>query len=425
MVGRERLVIVGTGWAGFELLRGLNRAKFDIHVVSPRNYFVFTPLLASTCTGTLEFRCITEPVRRLDPAINYYQANCKGLSLPSKQIHCETLLGDQFNLTWDKLVLATGAISNTFGIPGVREHAYFLKEIEDARRIRHRILELFESAVQPNISESTRANLLHFVIVGGGPTGVEFAAELNDFIHDDLSKYYPELVKLVRITVYDVASRILGSFDHELADYAVKRFARERITISTGTKISAISEGAVELAGQSTPVKCGLVVWATGLTASPLIRQIGEQCFKMDSRQFRLLTDERFNVLTDSGPLKDIFAIGDCATIDGNDLPCTAQVAYQKARHLSKALNRRLPKDDKLGPFKFQDRGMLAYIGGWRAIADLRTGQAHHFPQSGRGAWLFWRSAYFVMTVSVRNKILIPMYWFLTWIFGRDITRIE
>lgn len=336
-------------------------------------------------------------------------------------MHCIADGEHRFALPYDRLAIAVGAKSNTFGIPGVSEHALFLKEIEDARRIRHRILDSFERAKWPGVGEARQREILHFAIVGGGPTGVEFAAELSDLITEDLAKIYPELLPLVSITVYDVAQRILGSFDQHLAEYAMRRFARSGIKIATGTRISKVNVDAIHLA-DGERVGTGMVVWATGLTASPLIKKLGEE-LKMDERRFRLLTNEYLQAYDPDGKvLSNVYALGDCASIEGQELPCTAQVALQKAKYLSSALSTPLDAQPP-APFVFANRGMMAYVGSWNAIADLQTGQ-RHWPGSGRLAWILWRSAYFVMTVSWRNRVLIPMYWFLAWLFGRDISRI-
>jgi NADH dehydrogenase FAD-containing subunit len=376
---------------------------------------VFTPLLASTCTGTVEFRSVIEPIRRLNPATNYYQAHCTSVDFGRKVVHCRTDKETQFALPYDRLVLAAGARSSTFDIAGVQEHAFFLKEIEDARRVRFRILDCFERAKWPGISRQQQRDLLHFAVVGGGPTGVEFAAELNDLVQEDLRRYYPDLAPLVRITVYDVASRILGAFDRRLADFAMNKFARSGIAVATGTRIQRVEADGIVFA-DGTRRGVGMIVWATGLATLPFVQELGRELL-MDGRRFRLLTNERLQVQSRTGgTLADVYAIGDCATIASQDLPCTAQVALQKAQHLAGSLERP-------APFVFAHRGMMAYVGGWQAVADVQAG-THHLEGSGRLAWLLWRSAYFVMTVSWRNKVLIPMYWFLTWAFGRDISRL-
>lgn len=441
-----RIVIVGSGWGGFELLRQIDRKAYEVIMVSPRNYFVFTPLLASTSVGTLEFRCVTEPIRQLDPLIKYHQAWCRDVDFQNQIITIGDCLdgnGEKVaQLEYDQLVLACGGRSNTFGIPGVEEHAFFLKDISDARRIRHRVLQCFELAMQPDCTDSLRRKLLHFAIVGGGPTGVEFAAELNDFIHDDMARIYPILRDYVRITVYDVAPRILGGFDEKLGIFAGERFARSGIRIETGKAVSSVGADYLTIAGDGRHIGTGLIVWATGLSPISLIKDL--KGVKKTTRSMRIITDEHLRIRRDQSEqvFSNVFAVGDCATVEPasnvaggghEELPCTAQVAKQQAQYLAKSFNQltqTMTPMNQLAPFQFRPLGSMAYIGGWQAVLDLKLpshgerGQQRAIHESGRLAWLFWRSAYFSMAVSWRNKILIPMYWLLTWVFGRDISNI-
>jgi NADH dehydrogenase FAD-containing subunit len=234
-----RVIILGSGWAGFRLLRELDKKNYEVSVVSPRNHFVFTPLLASTSVGTLEFRCITEPVRTYSRETNFYQAFCDKIDVNNQVIHCTSNIDadpskkEEFTLDYDKLIISVGACTKTFGIPGVEKYACFLKEVNDARKIRKRLIDCFEYASQPGINDKEKEERLHFVVVGGGPTGVEFSAELYDFISDDLSRLYPDLMKKTRMTLYDVAPTILGAFDSHLSDYASKKFSRKGIQIKT------------------------------------------------------------------------------------------------------------------------------------------------------------------------------------------------
>ena len=413
---RTRLVILGSGWAGFELVRKIDHKLFDTLMVSPRNHFVFTPLLASTSVGTLEFRSVTEPVRRTLKGDQFLQAHCEAIDLAAKTVHCRSSLDtnkDPISVPFDRLVIAVGALSNTFGIRGVQENVLFLKEISDAKRIRQRIIECFECATHPGLPLERVKELLHFCVVGGGPTGVEFSAELNDFIVEDVRRLYPDLFKHVKITVFDVASRILGGFDASLADYTMKKFSRQGIEIVTGRAVKAVDAHSLTIDTGET-VQTGMIVWATGLAPNPLVDRLTD--FLKD-KSGRLLTDGRLNVLNKFGnPIDSVYALGDCATIQGNDLPCTAQVAKQKAKYLRNLLNQ--PRADQR-EFEYKYAGSMAYIGGWRAIADIKSVNTR-----GWIAWVFWRSAYFSMAVSWRNKLLIPMYWFLTWAFGRDVTKL-
>jgi NADH dehydrogenase FAD-containing subunit len=243
--------------------------------VSPRSYFAFTPLLASTAVGTLEFRTALEPVRSRRTKVEFFQGWADDVDFKNKTITIEEAVDDPkqgvalttdrhagetkeqremgkkrdvekgklFDLTYDKLVVTVGCYSQTFGTPGVKEHAFFLKDVGDARRIRNRILACFEGAALPTTSDEMRRQLLNFAVVGGGPTGIEFSAELHDLINEDMSKLYPELIQFHKITVYDVAEKVLPMFDKKLADYATQKFKREGIEIKTSHHVEELSPG--------------------------------------------------------------------------------------------------------------------------------------------------------------------------------------
>ncbi|KAI8337753.1 FAD/NAD-P-binding domain-containing protein [Chlamydoabsidia padenii] len=422
---KNRVVILGSGWAGFKLMRELDREKYDVSVVSPRNYFVFTPLLASTSVGSLEFRCVTEPVRGYTKNITYHQASCDGIDLENKTIHCITQIPGtektQFTLDYDTLVVAVGSYSNTFNIPGVKDNACFLKDVQDARKIRKRLIECFEYASQPGLTDSQKSDKLHFVVVGAGPTGIEFSAELYDFISSDVSRLYPDLIKFTRMTLYDVAPQILSGFDSKLSSYAHQQFDLKGIQIKTRRQVENVMPNKLMIKDEG-EVPFGLLVWSTGQMQNPLVAKLE---IAKDAKKQRILTNANLQVLDNAKvPYPDVFAVGDCATIEGHDLPLTAQVATQKAIYLSKVLNKKRPTDVSSAAegFKFKNRGIMAYIGSAEALVDMSSVH-REAKNSGRLAWLLWRSAYFSMSMSVRNRMLIPYYWLLTWSFGRDISK--
>ncbi|KAH8653669.1 pyridine nucleotide-disulfide oxidoreductase-domain-containing protein [Xylariales sp. PMI_506] len=476
---KERVVILGSGWAGYGFARSLDPKKYERIVISPRSYFVFTPLLAGTSVGTLEFRAVLESVRRLgldgfhqgwaddidfEKKIVRVEANTSddltsrtNLAL-AKALQPSNEKGEMFDVPYDKLVIAVGSYSQTFGVEGVKEYANFLRDVGDARKIRLKVLQCFEKAALPTTSEEEKKKLLHFAVVGGGPTGIEFAAELHDLIREDLSKLYPDIYKLSAITVYDVAPKVLPMFDKKLADYAMETFRREGISVKTEHHLTRIrpdeeTEGCLKLKIREygdKEVEAGIVVWSTGLMQNPLVQKMQEKEFSIpnspdgaplstevvkierDQRTGGILTDGhlRVNVISSGNEtaaaaalkdgqvtnLPDVFAIGDCAVIPGQDLPATAQVASQKATHLAKRFN----SGDLAGPgaFKFRNWGTMTYLGGWKAMhqssADELTGWA---------AWVLWRTAYLTKSMSVRNKIMVPIYWVISWLFGRDISR--
>nr|POE63469.1 putative nadh dehydrogenase [Quercus suber] len=440
--GRERVVVLGSGWAGYTLARDLDSKRYQTVIVSPRSYFVFTPLLASTSVGTLEYRTAVEPVRSRRSRSEYFQGWADGVDLEQKTLAIEEAVEDPvqsqaltqdrhevtkakgriFTMDWDKLIISVGCYSQTFGTKGVKENAYFLKDVADARKIRHRLLSCFETAALPTTSEETKKQLLSLCCVGAGPTGIEFSAELHDLINEEMTRIYPDLVKYVKITIYDVAPTVLGMFDKKLAQYAMETIKRQGTVIRTSHHVVELRRGSP---GQSDEVtvdrsdgaQCytlttkeegqigvGMVVWSTGLMMNPFISKALAGKVKRNEKSGGIMTTDRMQVKSsDNTVVQNVFALGDCATLEGTSYPATAQVASQQAHWLAKRLN----KDDLPSrAFTYKDLGVMAYIGNWNAILQSSGGDV-----SGRMAWFIWRGAYLAKAVSARNKILIPVFW--------------
>ncbi|KAF0852962.1 mitochondrial rotenone-insensitive NADH dehydrogenase (NDE2 external NADH dehydrogenase) [Andalucia godoyi] len=427
---KEKIVILGSGWGGYQLLRKLDLSKYDVTVVSPRNHFLFTPLLASTCVGTLEFRGVIEAVRSPNQPVNYYQAKAVAFDFQNRTIACvpssryDTSANasasasgpSTFSVPYDKLVIAVGAKNNTFSIPGVEENAHFLKEIGDARKIREDLLDNFERASAPGMSDKDRKDILHCVIVGGGPTGCEVAAEIHDFITQDLRKVFPSAVVAdTRLTLVEAGSAILSGFDEKLSSFAQKHFSKQLIELKLKMKVLRVEKDYILVQNQNgaqEKIPYGLLIWSTGIAPRDVIT--ATTGLKKHASG-RVLVDSQLQV----EGLQNVFAIGDTAAVrtdtspNGKILPATAQVASQQGKWLAKHFNAG-SRDD----FHYQHVGMLAYVGSHKALVDLTGVKA-----TGFGAWLFWRSAYLTNLVSIRNKLLVPMYWFKTLLFGRDVTH--
>ncbi|CAN1328939.1 Internal alternative NAD(P)H-ubiquinone oxidoreductase A1, mitochondrial [Linum perenne] len=214
---KARIVVLGSGWAGCRLMKGIDTTIYDVVCVSPRNHMVFTPLLASTCVGTLEFRSVAEPVGRIQPAISsepgsyFFLSNCKGIDPHNHVVKCETVTDGpnavepwKFSVAYDKLVIALGAEATTFGIQGVKEHAIFLREVHQAQEIRRKLLLNLMLSDVPGTTEQEKSRLLHCVVVGGGPTGVEFSGELSDFIMRDVRQRHAHVKDYIRVTLIEV-----------------------------------------------------------------------------------------------------------------------------------------------------------------------------------------------------------------------------
>ncbi|RMZ72058.1 nadh dehydrogenase [Pyrenophora seminiperda CCB06] len=545
---RERVVVLGSGWAGFTVARTLDPSKYQALVISPRSYFAFTPLLASTAVGTLEFRTALEPVRSRRQKVEFIQGWADDVDFKNKTITVEeavddarqgvvalttdrhagetpqqrseqrkkeTKTGKLFDVKYDKLVVTVGCYSQTFGTPGVKEHAFFLKDVGDARRIRNRILACFEGAALPTTSIDMKKQLLNFAVVGGGPTGIEFSAELHDLITEDMRRLYPDLIQYHNITVYDVADKVLPMFDMKLADYAMQKFKREGINIKTSHHVEELRPGAPAERSQSDDVDdyhlytlkvkeegeigVGMCVWSkfisdavpsrskrlttplssgTGLMQNPFVAHALSDVreaptnlhippptttgtsnpatvsppasvkwiVKKDAKSGSIITDDhlRLKLVPESSSSSsssdnkisaihpDVFALGDCGIIESTSYPATAQVASQKAFWLAKRFNKgdlnsditptsSSPTATTTKGFTYKDLGTLAYIGNWNAL--FQGGGKWGGRLQGYVAWIIWRGAYFTRTVSWRNKVLVPVYWVVNWVFGRDISR--
>ncbi|KAI3440707.1 NADH:ubiquinone reductase (non-electrogenic) [Psidium guajava] len=321
---KKKVVVLGTGWAGTSFLKDIEVSSYDVQVVSPRNYFAFTPLLPSVTCGTVEARSIVEPVRKIikkrNGEIEFFEAECVKIDAANNKVLCHSNLDEnlegngEFSLDYDYLVIAVGAQVNTFNTPGVKENCYFLKEVEDAQKIRDSVIDCFEKAVLPGLSEENRKRFLHFVIVGGGPTGVEFAAELHDFIQEDLINIYPMVKDLVQITLIQSGDHILNMFDERISSFAEQKFQRDGIEVSTGCRVLSVSDKLLSVkmksGGEVYSVPHGLVVWSTGIGTRPVVRDFMEQVGQGNKRV--LATNEWLRVKGS----ENVYALGDCATID-------------------------------------------------------------------------------------------------------------
>ncbi|KAL9453506.1 hypothetical protein AB3S75_009165 [Citrus x aurantiifolia] len=318
---KKRVVLLGTGWAGISFLKDLDVSSYDVQVVSPQNYFAFTPLLPSVTCGTVEARSIAEPVRNIvkkrSAEIQFWEAEAIKIDAAKNEVFCKSNIDKEtrdFSLEYDYLIIAVGAQVNTFGTPGVLENCHFLKELEDAQKIRRTVTDCFEKAVLPGLSEEERKRNLHFVIVGGGPTGVEFAAELHDYIQEDLINLYPTIKDLVRITLIQSGDHILNSFDERISSFAEKKFQRDGIEVLTECRVVNVSDKEITMKIKSTGAVCsiphGLVLWSTGVGTRPAIKDFMEQIGQGKRRV--LATNEWLRVKE----CENVYALGDCATID-------------------------------------------------------------------------------------------------------------
>jgi NADH:ubiquinone reductase (non-electrogenic) len=402
----RKLVVLGSGFGGYSLIRGLRRSPLEITVVSPRNYFLFTPLLPSAVSGSVEFRSILEPVRRRQRHVHLLEAEAEAVDFEHRLVTCRSAVGEErFELGYDVLALAVGAAVADYGVSGVNRYALPLASVEDGRALRRSVLEQFARADVPGVALAEVERRLRFVVVGGGPTGVEVAAEIQDLLNGELRKSFPTLAPVARVVLVEAGPRLLGSFDEALSEYTRRHFQREGVEIRTGSPVARIEEAEIFFQDGRT-LSRGLVIWAGGNAPVPLIGEMGLET-RADGR---LVVDDYLRV-PERG---NVYALGDCAACGEPPLPATAQVAQQQGRYLADVLSRR----DELRPFDYRKMGMLAYIGGGKALADLPNTQ-----WSGRAAWFFWRSVYLTKLVSPANKVKVLFDWLKAHLFGRDLSR--
>uniref|UniRef100_A0A6U2FK17 NADH:ubiquinone reductase (non-electrogenic) n=1 Tax=Hemiselmis andersenii TaxID=464988 RepID=A0A6U2FK17_HEMAN len=442
---KKKVVVLGTGWGGFQVARSLDKSKYDVQIISPSNHFLFTPLLPSTTVGTLEFRCIQEPVRTIK-GTHFLQAKAKSIDLNSKVIECQDIFkaAHRFSVSYDYLILAVGSKTNTFNTPGVAERegkeVFFLKHLYHARQIRNRILECFERAAVPGISQEMRQRLLSFVVVGGGPTSCEFTAELFDFLKEDVSRWYPELQGHFKVTLVEAGPHLLGPFEASLREYVEKLFKSRNVDLRTGVSVTSVEIedlDPAELVADSqhrhittavlkdgSRIPFGTMVWSAGLAPVKLVDNITPDVRKGPGGRIHIDDYCRIH------GFRDVFALGDCAVCDKHPLPPIAQAAQQQGYYVAKLLNKHDGVPDEGGRgFRLFHMGSLASIGGWKGVMDMtKVGdpqgqQVKVGKLSGIASFAIYRAAYWGKQVSWANKILIPMHWFKAFCFGRDISR--
>ena len=414
--GRVRLreadiLIVGGGFAGFMCFRAIDRDRRQVALLTNRNHFLFTPLLPLAATGSVEVRSIVEPIRSFEKRPGeIIVGEAKDLD-PENQIVRVQFEGDEERVHYQTLVLAVGAATATYGIPGVAEHCLFLKEMKDARALRERIIFQFERAAHLEGAERTKA--LSFVFVGGGPTGIETACEIDDLIRDDLKDEFPDLAGSARILIIEAGKEILTVFDHALVQYAQAKLKQKGIVVRTQAPVKSVEDGRAILADGET-IEAETIVWTAGNTANPFIVAVAR---RLNAKLFqgRLPVDRSLNVV--GGP-PNIYAIGDCSVArDSQDrpLPATGQVAMKQGDFLGRLLS-----DKRRRMFYFKTMGMLASLGSGSAIADL--GRLHF---KGYLAWWFWKAVYLTRLTSVRNKVSVAFDWLRVQLFGRDTSHID
>jgi NADH:ubiquinone reductase (H+-translocating) len=397
------VVVVGGGFGGLEVVRALARARrrgrvrARITLVDRRNHHTFQPLLYQVATAGLQPQDVGISLRATlrRRGVETRLGEVTDVDPPGREL----TLADGSVVPYDRLVLAAGAITEDFGVPGVAEHAFGLKSLPEATTLRNEVLRRFEeaSADPASLTDGT----LTFVVAGGGPTGVEMAGALAELVHLVVRRDHPALdVAQVRIVLVELRDRLLTGFSERSGRAAVEGLRRRGVDVRLGTGIARAAADHVELStGEVLPTR--LVVWAAGVAASPLASALGVEL----AAGRRLPVDDHLRVRG----LDDVLAIGDLAAVTGRDgrlLPQVAPVAQQQGRYVARLLEAEARGED-LPPFRYRDKGSMATVGRASAVAELPG----HVRLRGFVAWVAWLLLHLLMLVGFRNRVGVFVSW--------------
>jgi NADH dehydrogenase len=392
------VAIVGAGFGGLEVARELGRAGIPALVIDRQNHHTFQPLLYQVATAALSAPDIAQPIRSmLRPyrSVEVLLGEVEAIDHDARRLSC----ADGLVVSYDHLVLAAGARTSYFGHDGWARAAPGLKTIEDARGIRSRLLLAFERAEEAQDPEE-RARLMTFAVIGGGPTGVEMAGSIAELARHTLVRDFRRIRPAeARIHLIEAGPRILGSFHEELGRYAEGRLEALGVTVRTNSSVEQIDEEGLVVSGQR--MGCGLVVFAAGVTASPLARSLGVET----DRGGRIPVAPTLEVPGRPGA----YALGDvaaCPGQGGHPLPGLAQVASQQGRHLGRALAARVRDGAALPAFVYRSRGNPAIIG--RHSAVYETGR---YRIKGWPAWALWAIVHVYLLMGFQNRLLVAIQW--------------
>jgi len=395
------VVIVGGGFGGIAAARALGRAQVRVTLIDRSNHHVFQPLLYQVATASLAPSDIASPIREAlagQRNTSVEMREVTGVDPDGHRIFFIALDGTRQSLGYDYLVLATGVEQSYFGHDEYARFAPGLKSLGDASVIRARLLEVLEVAeLEPD--PSRHRDLLTFVLVGAGPTGVEMAGAIAEMMRGTLRSDFRRIdPSTARIVLVEGAPRILMSFAESLAQRAHERLTRAGVEIRTGVRVERVDADGVIVAGQRIPSRC--VLWTAGVTPSPAGRWLGTE------------TDHagRVRVRPDmSVPGRpEVFVVGDTAYLEhgGRPLPGVAQVALQQGRYAARVIASRVAGMASPPPFSYFDKGNMAVIG--RGFAILESGRVK---LSGFVAWLAWAGIHLAFLPAAGNRLLVLTQW--------------
>lgn len=403
----HHVVVVGGGFGGLEAARRLARVPgVRVTLLDRQNYHLFQPLLYQVATAGLSPGDIASPIRNLVaafPNVEVRMADVQRVELASKRV-----VTSESVVAYDSLVLAAGVRHGYFGHANWEGDAPGLKTLDDALEIRRRVLLAFENAEREEDAVK-RAAWLTFVVVGGGPTGVELAgaiSELSRFtVAKDFRRFDPRTAKVVLV---EAGSRVLAAFDTGLSGKARASLERLQVDVRLSTRVTDVTTDGVALGDQFLPART--VLWAAGIEGPPLAKTLGVEL----DRSGRVKVNADLSVPGHN----DVYVIGDLANFtepDGTTLPGLAPVAQQQGRHVARVIEASLEKSER-PPFRYVDKGIMATVGRASGIA-----QAGRLKLSGMLGWMAWLFIHVLFLIGFRNRVLVLLQWAWAWFtYGRS-----
>lgn len=406
----KRVVIIGMGFAGVHAARELAGQGVETVLVDRNNYHLFQPLLYQVATAGLEQESIAYPIRammRSWPGITFQRAEAARVDYAARRL----LLSDGGSMTYDYLIVAAGSATNFFGNQSIAHHSFDLKRLPDAEKLRNHILDLFEKAVNETDAGRRKA-LMTFVIVGGGPTGVEFAGALAELVSHVIFKDYPELrTSDASILLVEAADRLLLPFPEKLSRYAANKLASMGVELLFGVRVTdATAEQVTFHDGRTIPTHT--LFWSAGVCAAPLASRL--ELPQGGGGRIPVQSD----LTVQDHP--EVYIAGDMALLeqDGKPLPMVAPVAMQMGRYAARhILSREWGRPTH--PFRYRDKGSMATIGKSAAIA-----MAHGICLKGYPAWLAWLLLHLYYLIGFRNRVVVMLNWIWYYFFHERQVRL-
>jgi NADH dehydrogenase len=401
--GRPRVVVIGGGFAGLNTVKGLRNADVDITLIDRRNHHLFAPLLYQVATAQLSPANIAQPLRGIlkgQKNVSVLLDEATGIDVDQKSV----TLASGTKIPYDYLVVAVGATHSYFGHDEWSEFAPGLKTLEDATTIRQRILLAFEAAEREKDPAKHQA-LLTFIVIGGGPTGVELAGAIGELAHHTLPKEFDNIdSREARIILLEGLPRILPMFAEKLSERAEKDLEKFGVETRTKSLVTSVDDDGVNIGDERIDAKT--VIWAAGVQVAQLTRALSDRA-ELD-RAGRVPVERELHVAGHP----EIFVIGDAAgakSAEGKPLPGVAPVAMQEGKWVAANILRSM-NGDAYQPFTYSDRGSMATIGRNRAVADIKGMQF-----GGFFAWAAWAVVHVANLVGLRNRALVIAQWLFSY----------